>query len=104
MRFFKKLERFWFLQGWLCRNFRSFSIGFFAYCFGDATKTIKYLENKSKEYVFEVEWGVKTNSADIEGKIEKTCEIFPNKKMINNSILKFKGNIYKNHKSFHQKK
>ena len=48
--------------------------GFLPIALGDATKTIKYLENKTKEYVFEVEWGVKTNSADVEGKIEKTSE------------------------------
>ena len=71
---------------------------------GDATKTIKYLENINKEYIFEVEWGVKTNTADIEGIIEKTLKFIPLKKMIKNAILKFKGNIYKNHKSFHQKK
>ena len=51
--------------------------GFLPIALGDATKTIRYLENISKEYIFEVEWGVKTNTADIEGILEKTCEIYP---------------------------
>ena len=78
--------------------------GFLPIALGDATKTIKYLENKNKEYVFEVEWGVKTNSADVEGKIEKTIKIFPNKKMINNSILKFKGEYLQEPQKFSSKK
>ena len=78
--------------------------GFLPIALGDATKTIKYLENKTKEYVFEVEWGVKTNSADVEGKIEKTSEIFPNKKMINNSLLKFKGEYLQEPQKFSSKK
>ena len=45
--------------------------GFLPIALGDATKTIRYLENKNKEYVFEVEWGIKTNTGDIEGRIEK---------------------------------
>ena len=44
--------------------------GFLPIALGDATKTIRYLENISKEYIFEVEWGVKTNTADIEGIVE----------------------------------
>ena len=76
--------------------------GFLPIALGDATKTIKYLENKTKEYVL-VEY-VKTNSADVEGKIEKTIKIFPNKKMINNSILKFKGEYLQEPQKFSSKK
>ena len=64
--------------------------GFLPIALGDATKTIRYLENISKEYIFEVEWGVKTNTADIEGIVEKTCEIYPSKENIKNATKKFK--------------
>ena len=50
----QKLENFGFCKfGYV--KLRSFNIRFFP-ILGDATKTIKYLENKNKEYVFEVEW------------------------------------------------
>ena len=77
----QKLERFSiFAKSSYVGTLDPLASGFLPIALGDATKTIKYLENKNKEYVFEVEWGVKTNSADVEGKIEKTIKIFPNKK------------------------
>ena len=78
--------------------------GFLPIALGDATKTIKYLENKNKEYVFEVEWGTKTNSADIEGEIEKTCKSFPNESMIHNALSKFKGGYFQKPQKFSSKK
>ena len=99
----QKLERFSILQSGYVGTLDPLASGFLPIALGDATKTIKYLENKNKEYVFEVEWGVKTNSADVEGKIEKTIKIFPNKKMINNSILKFKGEYLQEPQKFSSK-
>ena len=77
----KKLERFSiFAKFGYVGTLDPLASGFLPIALGDATKTIKYLENKNKEYVFEVEWGVKTNSADVEGKIEKTIKIFSKQK------------------------
>ena len=75
--------------------------GFLPIALGDATKTIKYLENISKEYIFEVEWGVKTNTADIEGIVEKTCEIYPSKENIKNATKSLR--IFSEPQNFHQK-
>ena len=71
---------------------------------GDATKTIRYLENKNKEYVFEVEWGIKTNTGDIEGKIEKISKTYPSKQMIKKTILGFKGDYFQEPQKFSSKK
>lgn len=78
--------------------------GFLPIALGDATKTIRYLENISKEYIFEVEWGVKTNTADIEGIVEKTCEIYPSKENIKNATKKFKGIYFQEPQKFSSKK
>ena len=78
--------------------------GFLPIALGDATKTIRYLENISKEYIFEVEWGVKTNTADIEGILEKTCEIYPSKEKIKNATKKFKGIYFQEPQKFSSKK
>ena len=45
--------------------------GFLPVALGRATKTIKYLEDCHKGYIFEVLWGVKTSTGDLEGEIEK---------------------------------
>ena len=71
---------------------------------GDATKTIRYLENKNKEYVFEVEWGIKTNTGDIEGRIEKISKTYPSEQMIKKTILGFKGDYFQEPQKFSSKK
>ena len=77
--------------------------GFLPIALGDATKTIRYLENISKEYIFEVEWGVKTNTGDIEGIVEKTCKIYPSKANIKNATKKFKGKYFQEPQKFSSK-
>ena len=78
--------------------------GFLPIALGDATKTIKFLENKSKEYIFEVQWGIKTNSGDIEGTVEKTSDLYPTEKTIKKHYLNLKEIIFRSHKNFPQKK
>ena len=78
--------------------------GFLPIALGDATKTIRYLENKNKEYVFEVEWGIKTNTGDIEGKIEKISKTYPSEQMIKKTILGFKGDYFQEPQKFSSKK
>ena len=78
--------------------------GFLPIALGDATKTIRYLENISKEYIFEVEWGVKTNTADIEGILEKTCEIYPSEEKIKNATKKLMGIYFQEPQKFSSKK
>ena len=78
--------------------------GFLPIALGDATKTIKYLESKNKEYVFEVQWGVKTNSGDIEGRIEKTSTLYPTEKTVSDIVSKFKGEYFQEPQKFSSKK
>ena len=78
--------------------------GFLPIALGDATKTIRYLENKNKEYVFEVEWGIKTNTGDIEGRVEKIRKTYPSKQMIKKTILGFKGDYFQEPQKFSSKK
>ena len=68
--------------------------GFLPIALGDATKTISYLENKNKEYVFEVEWGIKTNTGNMEGRIEKISKTYPSEEIIKKTILGFKGDYF----------
>ncbi len=78
--------------------------GFLPIALGDATKTIKFLENKSKEYVFEVQWGIKTNSGDIEGTVEKTSNLYPTENTIKKTLSKFKGDYFQEPQKFSSKK
>jgi len=78
--------------------------GFLPIALGDATKTISYLENKNKEYVFEVEWGIKTNTGDMEGRIEKISKTYPSEQIIKKTILGFKGDYFQEPQKFSSKK
>ena len=78
--------------------------GFLPIALGDATKTISYLENKNKEYVFEVEWGIKTNTGDMEGRIEKISKTYPSEEIIKKTILGFKGDYFQEPQKFSSKK
>ena len=43
--------------------------GFLPIAFGKATKTIRYIEKSYKEYLFSINWGIKTSTGDYEGDI-----------------------------------
>ena len=62
------------------------------------TKTIKYLEDCHKGYIFEVLWGVKTSTGDLEGEIEKRETVNLKKTTINSVIRKFFDYIQVPHK------
>lgn len=67
--------------------------GFLPIALGKATKTIKYIEKSSKEYVFTVDWGVKTNTGDLEGEIQDYNAITPSESDINECIKLFLGKL-----------
>ena len=67
--------------------------GFLPVAFGKATKTIKYIEKSSKEYVFTISWGVKTNTGDLEGKILEKNSNIPLESDILKGIRLFVGKI-----------
>ena len=43
--------------------------GYLPIALGTATKIISYIEKADKKYLFTIEWGVKTDTGDLEGKI-----------------------------------
>lgn len=61
--------------------------------FGEATKTIPYLNNKQKEYIFNLVFGSETDTLDALGKVIKTDEKRPIKKDILAKIPAFLGVI-----------
>jgi tRNA pseudouridine55 synthase len=78
--------------------------GFLPVALGRATKTIKYLEDCHKGYIFEVLWGVKTSTGDLEGEIEKRETVNLKKTTINSVIRKFLGDYIQVPHKFSSKK
>ena len=67
--------------------------GFLPIALGKATETIKYIEKVNKEYIFTLEWGVQTETGDIEGKKIRFKDVYPDENEINNKISQFKGSL-----------
>ncbi len=68
--------------------------GFLPIALGNATKTISLVEKKSKEYLFTIEWGVQTETGDLEGKVVKKKNLFPKKKTIEKYLENFIGKTF----------
>ena len=60
---------------------------------GEATKTMPYIVDASKEYDFTVKWGVATDSADAEGEITHSDGPVPDKDAIEAVLSDFIGTI-----------
>ncbi len=67
--------------------------GFLPLALGKATKTIQYLNENKKEYVFTVTWGKKTSTGDVEGEIIEENKLFPKEDEIKLRLINFLGNI-----------
>ena len=67
--------------------------GIFPIAMGEATKTIPYIIDNTKEYEFTVRWGVSTSTDDREGKVVATSDKRPDRAMIEGVISSFKGVI-----------
>ena len=52
-------------------------LGFLPIALGKSTKTIKYLSDCDKEYVFEVTWGMHSSTGDLEGEIKNIIKFIP---------------------------
>tara|TARA_B100000287_G_scaffold434437_1_gene498872 strand:- start:2632 stop:3543 length:912 start_codon:yes stop_codon:yes gene_type:complete len=78
--------------------------GFLPIALGRSTKTIQYLQNHEKEYVFEVKWGVKTLTGDLEGKIEASIKKIPHKSDISKVLKKFFPDYFQTPHRFSAKK
>ncbi|ADO77115.1 tRNA pseudouridine(55) synthase TruB [Halanaerobium praevalens] len=67
--------------------------GVLGVCFGKATKTIPFLDDKQKEYICELKLGLRTDTLDLEGEIiaqDSNWEKLTKKK-VEAAILNFKG-------------
>ena len=67
--------------------------GFLPIALGSATKTIRFLERKKKEYIFTIQWGMKTTTGDCEGFIEKKNNKMPNSNDIKKKLHNFIGEV-----------
>ena len=45
--------------------------GFLPIAIGKSTKTIKYMSNYNKEYIFEIRWGSQSSTGDFEGQVKR---------------------------------
>ncbi len=78
--------------------------GFLPIALGKATKTIKYLENFTKEYIFTIKWGLKTTTGDLEGDTLSKNNKYPNQSLINDKIKFFYGLTFQKPHRFSSKK
>ena len=67
--------------------------GILAIALGEATKTIPYVSNRPKSYIFEVKWGEATDTDDSEGKIIHKSQMRPSEQDILAAIPLFRGEI-----------
>ena len=65
--------------------------GFLPIALGKSTKTIKYLSDCDKEYVFEVTWGMHSSTGDLEGELQKYNKNYPSSEQIKNTVENFIG-------------
>ena len=78
--------------------------GFLPIALGKSTKTIKYLSNSCKEYVFEVTWGVHSSTGDLEGEIRRIDRKYPSAEKIRKICMNFIGDYYQVPHKFSSKK
>ena len=60
---------------------------------GKTTKLISFINDKIKNYEFEIKWGEQTTTDDKEGEIIETSNNIPSKEIIEQNLKKFVGNI-----------
>jgi len=65
--------------------------GVLVICVGKATKLVKYLTDTYKEYEAEVMLGIKTDTADITGKVLKEESVIKSKEEIENALKEMQG-------------
>jgi tRNA pseudouridine55 synthase len=61
--------------------------------FGEATKTMPYIVDSSKEYEFTVQWGVATDSDDCEGEVIYSGGAIPSQGEVEQALPAFLGSI-----------
>ena len=67
--------------------------GILPIAFGEATKTVGYVMEADKEYVFTVTWGSSTTTQDREGAVTGTSDVRPPREAIEEALKGFVGEI-----------
>jgi len=67
--------------------------GLLPVAFGEATKTVPFVQDGSKSYRFRVRWGIKTDSDDTEGAVVATSDLRPAPPQIEALLPSFEGTI-----------
>jgi tRNA pseudouridine55 synthase len=67
--------------------------GVLAIALGEATKTVPYITDAMKAYVFTVRLGQATNTDDAEGEVIATSDLRPDDDAIKNALSRFIGDI-----------
>jgi tRNA pseudouridine55 synthase len=67
--------------------------GILPLAFGEATKTVGYVMEADKDYVFTIRWGSSTTTQDREGEITGTSDVRPSREAIEALLPTFIGEI-----------
>ena len=67
--------------------------GILPIAFGEATKTVPFVQDGEKAYVFTVRWGVETDTDDADGKTVKTSDARPEASAVQALLPRFTGDI-----------
>ena len=67
--------------------------GILPVAFGEATKTVPYVQDGEKAYRFEVTWGIETDSDDSDGAVTQTSDARPDAAAIEALLPSFIGTI-----------
>ncbi len=67
--------------------------GILPIAFGEATKTVGYVMEADKDYVFTVRWGSSTTTQDREGEVTGTSDVRPPREAIEEALKSFVGEI-----------
>ncbi len=67
--------------------------GILPVAFGEATKTVPFVQDGEKAYLFTVRWGAETDTDDSDGQVTRTSEARPTAAQIHALLPQFLGNI-----------
>jgi tRNA pseudouridine55 synthase len=67
--------------------------GILPLAFGEATKTVGYVMEADKDYVFTIRWGSSTTTQDREGAVTGTSDVRPDRQAIVEALKGFVGEI-----------
>lgn len=74
--------------------------GILPIAFGEATKTVPYVQDGEKGYRFTVQWGIETNTDDADGSVVATADLRPERGAIEAMLPTFTGRIMQRPPSF----